>query len=105
MIQLGLGWKWGIPINILLCLSFAVWPLGSGRFSAVSEGDATPMYPSDASFFSCSGSDDPGANRHVIVAETRNRSIRLVDATFVPILTASGNRCAAAMQRDVGPLA
>src|SRR5713226_10585493 len=22
-----LGWKWGTPINLLLCLSFAMWPL------------------------------------------------------------------------------
>ena len=22
-----LGWKWGTPINVLLCVTFAVWPL------------------------------------------------------------------------------
>ena len=22
-----LGWKWGVPVNVLLCMAFALWPL------------------------------------------------------------------------------
>lgn len=24
-----MGWKWGLPVNLLLCLAFAVWPLAA----------------------------------------------------------------------------
>lgn len=25
----GLGWKWGIPINLVVCILIAIWPLGA----------------------------------------------------------------------------
>jgi hypothetical protein len=31
-----LGWKWGIPVNILLCLVFAAWPLPAVMISTTS---------------------------------------------------------------------
>jgi hypothetical protein len=31
-----LGWKWGIPLNVALCLGFAVWPLPAVVISTTS---------------------------------------------------------------------
>lgn len=31
-----LGWKWGIPVNVLLCIGFAFWPLAAIMISTTS---------------------------------------------------------------------
>jgi small-conductance mechanosensitive channel len=31
-----LGWKWGIPVNVVLCVAFAFWPLAAIMISTTS---------------------------------------------------------------------
>ncbi|HZV36996.1 MAG TPA: hypothetical protein VFB72_20635 [Verrucomicrobiae bacterium] len=31
-----LGWRWGIPVNVLLCVAFAFWPLAAIMISTTS---------------------------------------------------------------------
>lgn len=31
-----LGWRWGIPVNVLLCIGFAFWPLAAIMISTTS---------------------------------------------------------------------